>query len=75
MDKRQIEKEAKEILDKFALALGKVKIDESDFHFSREEFERKEGDGELCEGFKSKLLENAPRHDDDFVIVEKGGWK
>jgi len=75
VDKTKVEKEAKEILDKFALALEKVRIDESDFHFSQKEFERIEGEGVECEGFKNKLLENAPQHDEDFVIAERGGWK
>ena len=42
----------------------------------REEFEREEGNGKDSEkGFKEAMLENAPRHDDDFVITEKGSWK
>ncbi len=75
IDKEKIKKEAKEILDKFASALEKVKIDEKDFHFEREEFERVEGEGFECKGFKEKLLENAPEKDEDFVIAERGGWK
>ncbi len=75
MDKSKVEKEAKEILDKFAGALSRVKIDEEDFHFSREEFERIEGEGEECSEFKKKVLENAPVKDEDFVIAERGGWK
>jgi len=43
----------------------------------REEFERKEGEskGEKCEDFKKEILKNAPEHDDNFVIVERGKWK
>lgn len=74
VDENKIQKEAKEILDRFALALSRVKVDERDFHFDREEFEREEGEGKECD-FKKKLLENAPNKNDDFVIVEKGGWK
>ena len=73
MDKNKIQNEAKQILDKFAFALEKVK-DSEDFHVDRDEFERVEGDGKACD-FKDKLLENAPNHDDDFIIAEKGDWK
>jgi len=85
MDKLKAKKQAKEILDKFAKALEKVKITGSssknsegykDFYIEREEFEREEGKAEKPdESFKSDFLENAPRKDKDFVIAEKGGWK
>ncbi len=74
IDRTKIEKQAKEILDKFARALEKVKIDELDFHVNREEFEREEGDGSGCGNFKESLLENAPNKNSDFVIAEKGEW-
>ena len=37
-----VEKQAKEILDKFAKALEKVKTSQKDFYVDREEFEREE---------------------------------
>lgn len=75
MDKDKIKKEAKGILDKFAKALEKVeKKYDLDFKVDREEFEREENTGENCEGFKNQLLENSPKKDNDFIIVEKGGW-
>ena len=77
MDKEQIQKQAKQLLDKFALALEEVdkqSIEES--YVDRDEFERVEGKGrEYDSKFKQKLLQNAPQHDDDFIIVEKGSWK
>jgi predicted Asp-tRNA(Asn)/Glu-tRNA(Gln) amidotransferase subunit C len=79
VDKQKVEKEAKEILDKFAKALDKVeKSKEGDVgsYVDREEFERVEGNGEDCpKDFKKRMLENAPNHDDDFIIAETGGWK
>ena len=88
MDKEKIQKQAKQILDKFASALSKVeKKDCMETNVSltshpslvgvdRDDFERVEGKGEESEkGFKKKILENAPEHDDDFIIVEKGSWK
>jgi Asp-tRNA(Asn)/Glu-tRNA(Gln) amidotransferase C subunit len=74
MDRITIEKEAKEILDKFMNALKNVKSSSEDFHVFREEFEREENDNS-CIGFKSKLLGNASKKNDDFIIAEKGAWK
>ncbi len=77
MDESKIKKQAKQILDKFADALAKVeKESKEDFYVDREEFEREEGSGKECEeDFKKRFLENAPEHDDDFVIAERGKWK
>ena len=74
MDNSKVENEAKDIIDKFAKALEKVKTKDQDFYIEREEFERDEN-GTPCEGFKSKLLGNAPEKDNDFIIAEKGAWK
>ena len=100
MDKEKIEKQAKQILDKFADALSKVesrmetKVSLTS-HLSlggvdREEFERIEGEGvgissedtsekeknaDKSVTFKQKILNNAPEHDEDFILVEKGVWK
>jgi predicted Asp-tRNA(Asn)/Glu-tRNA(Gln) amidotransferase subunit C len=78
IDKAKIEKEAKQILDKFAKALEKVEEEKDlDFHIDRDEFERLEGK-EGCkadDNFKKRFLENAPKHDEDFVIGERGSWK
>lgn len=74
MDKVKIEKEAKKILDKFSNALDKIGKHEENFYVNRDEPERIEN-GEPCDGFKSKLLENAPKKNKDFVIAEKGNWR
>lgn len=74
MDKSKIQKQAKEILDRFAAALDKAGVRDKIVYVDREEFEREEN-GENCKGFKEKLLENAPHSDGDFIIGEKGGWK
>jgi len=75
LDRKKIKKEAKQILDKFAKALAKVDSEKIEFGVDRKDFERKEGEGEICKDFKEKLLGNALNHDDDFIIVERGGWK
>ena len=74
MDKIKIEKEAKEILDKFSNALNKVGKHEENFYVIREDFEREEN-GNACKDFKFKLLKNAPKKNSDFIITEKGSWK
>tara|TARA_Y100000310_G_scaffold209474_1_gene210133 strand:+ start:755 stop:1012 length:258 start_codon:yes stop_codon:yes gene_type:complete len=83
LDKKKIEKKAKQILDKFASALAKVeKEHDEDFYVDRDDFERIEGtarkQSDDCYGedsFKKELLENAPDKDEDFILVEKGDWK
>jgi len=76
VDKDKVEKQAKQILDKFARALEKVEKEckNIDSSVDREKFEREEGNGEEC-NFKKKLLDNAPEKSEDFVVVERGGWK
>jgi len=76
IDQEKVKKEAKQILDKFAKALEKVKDNNEEIAFvDREDFEREEGKAAKCENFKQKLLENAPKKDNDFIIAEKGDWK
>jgi predicted Asp-tRNA(Asn)/Glu-tRNA(Gln) amidotransferase subunit C len=78
IDKELIEKQAKEILDKFAKALEKAEKEEGEKEtfVEREEFERNQGEGNNYNpDFKKKMLENSPSHDDDFIIGETGGWK
>lgn len=88
LDKTKIEKEAKQILDKFASALAKVeKETDIDSYVDREEFERVECNSSFKEDeasinadksvktFKQKILKNAPEASEDFIIVEKGSWK
>ena len=90
IDHELIEKQAKEILDKFAKALEKVgKESEVESYVERDEFERKEKISSLDKSdensknvsfgvnpdFKKRILDNYPSHDDDFIIGETGGWK
>lgn len=77
MDKEQVKKQAKQILDKFAEALNKIEKEEKhESHVDREKFERIEGEGRYKDSnFKKKILQNSPEHDEDFILVEKGSWK
>jgi len=73
--KEEIRKEAKQILDKFANALEKVKL--------KEKKAKKEAGGYRYEGygkkpnadFRKRMFENAPEKDDDCIIAEKKEWK
>lgn len=81
VDKAKVEKQAKEILEKFAHALEKVGMaspsKDGGTIIDREEFERVEGKTRKFSdaSYKQKFLNNTPNHDDDFVIAEKGSWK
>jgi hypothetical protein len=76
MNSDKIKQEAKQVLDKFAKALEKVeKEHDIEACVDREIFERKEGNSrDYDKNFKKKILENAPQHDDDFIIAETKGW-
>ncbi len=76
MNKQEIEKQAKEILDKFAKALDEVGDFNGDSSVDREEFERDEGElSGVDDDFKKRILDNAPNANSDFVLVERGSWK
>jgi Asp-tRNA(Asn)/Glu-tRNA(Gln) amidotransferase C subunit len=76
-NKEAIEKQAKEILDKFAKALDNVESKEIETGVDRVDFERTQGKSKDCSDkeFKSAILENAPAFDDDFILTEKGDFK
>lgn len=77
VDRVKIEKEAREILDKFAKALEKVEREhEIESFVDRDKCEREEGEGENYDpDFKKRFLLNAKEHDPDFIIAETGSWK
>ncbi len=77
INRDDIQKETKQILDKFAKALLQVEKEHDVCDWiEREEFERSEKEGKEPEkGFRQKMLENAPSHDEDFIIAERGSWK
>jgi predicted Asp-tRNA(Asn)/Glu-tRNA(Gln) amidotransferase subunit C len=77
IDKEIIEKEAKELLERFANCLEKVeKEHDLEFFVERDNFQRLEKIGtDPNSKFKERMLENAPKKDSDFIIAEKGNWK
>ena len=73
---KQLEEETKKLLDKFSKALASVKTEgKEEWNVEREADRRKEKEGEECDdNFRKILFENAPQHDDDFIIAEKKSW-
>ena len=71
----QVKKQAKQILEKFAKALEKVKHVPEE-QIEREQDRRKEGEGQQPnEQFRKIFFENAPQTKDKCIQAEKGAWK
>jgi Asp-tRNA(Asn)/Glu-tRNA(Gln) amidotransferase C subunit len=77
MDIKEVEKireEARVLLEKFSKALECVDSG-IESNVERPNDRRKDGEGVVCdENFRKILLENAPAHDDNFIIAEKKTW-
>ena len=72
--KAEIEKEAREILEKFGKSLDKVKFKQKDLKETIGGF-REEGSGEKGNPeFRKRMFENAQEKDEDFIIAEKKKW-
>jgi len=71
---QELQKETKKLLDKFSAALSSIKSGE-EWNIVRDNDRRKEKEGKACnEEFRKIMLENAPQHDEDFIIAEKKSW-
>ncbi|MBD3259215.1 hypothetical protein GF371_01130 [Candidatus Woesearchaeota archaeon] len=75
-DKEQVRKDAKKIIDKFMQALEKVKTEEIlKFGAERKECMRKPGDSKYRDtDFKERMLDNAPKKEDDQIVAKKKKW-
>jgi len=73
-EKKDIEKQAKSIMENFSKKLDKVNGKVKDSGIEREEYERIEGKGEQLELDRKIMFENAPNKDADFIIAEKKKW-
>ena len=73
-EKREIKKQAKNILDDFSKKLSKVdkKIKES--LIEREKNERAEGEGKCNELDREIMFSNAAEKSEDFIIAERKKW-
>jgi len=73
MDKEDIKKQAKKILDNFAKALESVKAEEENVERDSDRREEKEPN-EPNEEFRKIILENAPNKKEGCIVAEKGKW-
>ena len=72
--KKEIEKQAREILDKFGKALGKIKLKDGKIGSGLSGF-RKEGTGDKeNKDFRERMFANAPKKEGDFILAEKKKW-
>ena len=76
IDKEQVRKQAKKILDSFMSALEKVETEEIlRYGVKREEFSRKPGESKYKNtDFKERILDNAKKKEDDQIVAEKKKW-
>lgn len=74
INKEEIQKQAKEIMDNFVNALGNIEVEEN-FDLKREASYREEGSpNELDEDFRQRFLKNAPKTRGNAVLANKGEW-
>ncbi len=72
--KEQIKNEAKQIIDNFASAIGKVKLKGKKSKRNVGGF-REEGEGKTADPeFRKIMFENAPSKEGDNIIAEKKNW-
>ena len=72
-EKKDIEEDAKKILDKFSKALQDIRSEE--LEVIRGDGVRTEGEGEeYNKDFRKIMLENAPEKEGDFLLAEKKSW-
>ena len=74
--KEKIRSEAREILDNFGKSLDSVKsaeiiLDENKENSVRDDF----GGAECGIEFRTAILKNAPKSDEDCIIAEKAAWE
>lgn len=74
-EKKDIQKQAKRIMNSFSGKLATVDKKIKEPMIERGDGFREEGNGEECdEKFRERLFKNAPKKDKDFIITEKKTW-
>jgi len=72
--KAEIEKQVRDILDKFGKSLGKVKLNGDKGEKKLGGF-RKEGKGaNIDSDFKERMFANAPKKEEDYILAETKKW-
>jgi hypothetical protein len=73
-ERAEIKRDAKKLLNDFAIKLSKIKTKES--HLENGEGCRDEGTGwKTEESFRDIMLTNAPFVEDGSIVAERGSWK
>lgn len=74
VEKAEIARDAKKLLEEFSGKINKVKI--SPEHFENDDGTRPDGmPWKTDDEFREMVLDNAPFVEDGFIIAEKGAWK
>lgn len=75
MDKEQILKQAKKIMDEFVVALDKVKVKSEKFGSERD-VQVRDPVKECPDSteFRKRMFKNAPKVVDDYLVMEKKEW-
>ena len=74
LDEEKIKKQAKAIMDEFAKALDKVGEISGDAGLEREETTREAEQSRPNKDFKERILKNAPKKSDGYIVAEKKSW-
>jgi hypothetical protein len=74
INEEKIRKEAKAILDRFALALEEVNVGEKKLKKEVGGFRKELGSEDRDDEFRKNLFENAPETEGDCLIAEKKKW-
>lgn len=74
LEKQEIAKQAKKVMDDFAQKLSKIDVEEQ---FLENGFgvRLEESGWETDESFRDFLFKNAPEKNSSFIIAERGKWK
>lgn len=72
----QAQQDAKKILTSFGKQLAKVKLPKvKEGKVTENSGMRKEGMGKKADAvFRQRMFQNAPKHDDEYLLVEKKEW-
>jgi len=74
IDKEEIRKQAKHIMDNFIKALDKAECVREQFGSERKDSTRPKAKKEEDIGFRERMFKNAPKKRDDFFVMEKKSW-
>ena len=74
-DREKIRKEAKAIMDDFIRALEKIGSESGEFGLERKKFLRSDfSSASSHPGFRKRMFANAPRKNDNYLIMDKKRW-